>query len=398
MRKTWLSRNLILLTVVSLTQDAASELLYPLLPILLTTVLGAAPIALGLIEGAAEAAAGFAKLWSGKYSDRIGRKPFVAVGYSLAGVGKALVVFASTWGQVLFGRITDRIGKGIRSAPRDALITDSVAKEHLGKAFGFHRMGDNLGAVIGPLFALWGLIIFNDDVKKVAVFAIIPAILSAALTFLVKESYFPKREPSIKKIKTSKVALSTPLKRTIALLVFIQLMNIPNILILLRLSDIGFSTRSVVLLYIFYNAVATLASIPAGVIADRIKPQYAYAIGLSAFGITYLLLGTSNSHLLAIIAIGIYGLFPAFTDGVGKSWIGKLSTKTERGRSQGIYQASMNFAVLGAGIWGGALWRKSDFELPLVMAGVGALIGVLLLLLRYSAITSSTDETRRSIS
>ena len=259
-------------------------------------------------------------------------------------------------------------------------------------------MGDNLGAVIGPLFALWGLIIFNDDVKKVAVFAIIPAILSAALTFFVKESYFPKREPSIKKIKASKVALSTPLKRTIALLVFIQLMNIPNILILLRLSDIGFSTRSVVLLYIFYNAVATLASIPAGVIADRIKPQYAYAIGLSAFGITYILLGTSNNHLLAIIAIGIYGLFPAFTDGVGKSWIGKLSTKTERGRSQGIYQASMNFAVLGAGIWGGALWRKSDFELPLVMAGVGALIGVLLLLLRYSAITSSTDETRRSIS
>ncbi|NDH12872.1 MAG: MFS transporter, partial [Actinobacteria bacterium] len=120
--------------------------------------------------------------------------------------------------------------------------------------------------------------------------------------------------------------------------------------------------------------------------------------GLSAFGITYLLLGTSNNHLLAITALGIYGLFPAFTDGVGKSWIGKLSTKTERGRSQGVYQASMNFAILGAGIWGGALWRKNDFELPLVMAGIGALIGVLLLLLSYSAITSSTDETRRSIS
>jgi len=398
MRKSWLSRNLILLTLVSLTQDAASELLYPLLPILLTTVLGAAPIALGMIEGAAEAAAGFAKLWSGKYSDRIGRKPFVAVGYSLAGVGKALVVFSATWGQVLIGRITDRIGKGIRSAPRDALITDSVEKEHLGKAFGFHRMGDNLGAVIGPFFALWGLVIFHDDVRKVAVFAIIPAILSAALTFFVKESYFPKQEPVKVKVKSPKVSLSAPLKRTIALLVFIQLMNIPDILILLRLSDIGFSTRSVVLLYIFYNAVATIASMPAGIIADRIKPQYAYAIGLSAFGITYLLLGTSNNHLLAITALGIYGLFPAFTDGVGKSWIGKLSTKTERGRSQGVYQASMNFAILGAGIWGGALWRKNDFELPLVMAGIGALIGVLLLLLSYSAITSSTDETRRSIS
>ncbi|MBU6242569.1 MAG: MFS transporter [Acidobacteria bacterium] len=398
MRKTWLTRNLVILTLVSLTQDAASELLYPLLPILLTTVLGAAPIALGLIEGAAEAAAGFAKLWSGKYSDRIGRKPFVAVGYSLAGIGKALVVFSMSWGQVLFGRVTDRIGKGIRSAPRDALITDSVAKEHLGKAFGFHRMGDNLGAVIGPLFALWGLIIFHDDVRKVAVFAIIPAILSAALTFFVKESFFPKTKKIIEKVKAPKVSLSAPLKRTIALLVFIQLMNIPDVLILLRLSNIGFSTRNVVLLYIFYNAVATIASIPAGIIADRIKPQFAYAIGLSAFGIAYLLLGTSKNHLLAVIALGIYGLFPAFTDGVGKSWIGKLSNKTERGRAQGLYQASMNFAVLGAGIWGGALWRKSEFELPLVMAGIGAFIGVLILLMRYSAITSSTDETLRSIS
>lgn len=202
----------------------------------------------------------------------------------------------------------------------------------------------------------------------------------------------------MKKLRASKVLLSAPLKRTIALLVFIQLMNIPDILILLRLSDIGFSTRSVVLLYIFYNLVATLASIPAGVIADRIKPQYAYAIGLSAFAATYLLLGTSTNHTIAIIALGIYGLFPAFTDGVGKSWIGKLSSKTVRGRSQGIYQASMNFAVLGAGIWGGALWRKNDFELPLVLAGTGAIIGVLLLLFFYSAITSSTDESRRSIS
>ena len=163
MRNRWLTPNLIVLTLVSLAQDAASELLYPLLPILLTGVIGAAPLALGLIEGCAEAAAGFTKLIAGKRSDVIGRKPFVVAGYSVAGVGKALVVIATGWPLVFLGRVTDRIGKGLRGTPRDALIHDSVDKEHLGKAFGFHRTGDNIGAVIGPGLALIGLSLLNGD-------------------------------------------------------------------------------------------------------------------------------------------------------------------------------------------------------------------------------------------
>ena len=176
-----------ILTLVSLAQDAASELLYPLLPLLLTGVIGAAPFALGLIEGCAEAAAGFTKLYSGKASDRLGRKPFVIAGYGVAGIGKALVVTATIWPMVFLGRVTDRIGKGLRSTPRDALINDSVPKEHLGKAFGFHRAGDNLGAVIGPLLALIGLAYFNDDIRKVAMWALIPALISAVLTFFIKD-------------------------------------------------------------------------------------------------------------------------------------------------------------------------------------------------------------------
>ena len=176
--KKWLSRNLIVLTLVSLTQDAASDLLYPLLPLLLTSVIGAAPLALGLIEGCAEAAAGFSKLYAGKFSDRFGRKPFVVSGYTLAGIGKVFVVLATTWPIVLTGRVTDRIGKGMRSSPRDALINDSVPKEDLGKAFGFHRAGDNFGAVIGPGLALIGLSLLNDDVRAVAKWALIPAVLS----------------------------------------------------------------------------------------------------------------------------------------------------------------------------------------------------------------------------
>ena len=374
-----MTRNLVILTLVSLTQDAASELLYPLIPLLITVVLGAPPLVLGLIEGAAEAAAGFTKLLSGKLSDRYGRKPFVSSGYWLAAVGKTFVVTASSWNVVLLGRVTDRIGKGLRSSPRDALISDGIEKKDLGKAFGFHRAGDNLGAVIGPVFALLGLMIFDNDVKKVALFAIIPALLSGFLTFFVRESKVVVTE----KITHTKVPLSNSLKRLIAILTLIQLLNIPDVLILLRLSNIGFSAQHVVALYILYYLVATLSALPAGALSDRLPPAFAYAIGLSAFALSYITLGLTQNHKVAILVIAIYGLFPAFTDGVGKSWVAKLSTQNERGYAQGVFQSAMNFAVLGAGIWGGAMWQKSAVELPLVIAGVGAIAGIAVLLVNH---------------
>ena len=374
-----MTRNLVILTLVSLTQDAASELLYPLIPLLITVVLGAPPIVLGIIEGAAEAAAGLTKLLSGKLSDRYGRKPFVSSGYWLAAIGKTFVVTASSWSVVLLGRVTDRIGKGLRSSPRDALISDGIDKKDLGKAFGFHRAGDNLGAVIGPIFALLGLMIFDNDVKKVALFAIIPALLSGFLTFFVRESRVVVTEKIIRK----KVPLSNSLKRTIALLTLIQLLNIPDVLILLRLSNIGFSAQHVVALYILYYLVATLSALPAGALADRLPPAFAYAIGLSAFALSYITLGLTQNHKVAVLVIAIYGLFPAFTDGIGKSWIAKLSTQNERGYAQGVFQSAMNFAVLGAGIWGGAMWQKSAVELPLVIAGVGAIVGIAVLLVNH---------------
>lgn len=375
--KRWLSKNLVLLTLVSLTQDAASELLYPLLPLLLTGVIGAAPLALGLIEGCAEAAAGFTKLIAGKKSDKYGRKPFVIAGYSLAGVGKALVVIATSWPLVFLGRVTDRIGKGMRGAPRDALIHDSVPQEHLGKAFGFHRTGDNIGAVIGPALALVGLAMLDGDVRAVAKWAIIPAILSGLLTLLIKDRFV---KPQIKQeIQEKKVKLPSSLKKAIAILVLIQLTNIPDALLLLRLHDIGFSTNGVVLCYMLFSAVTVIAAFPAGYVADKLSPQIVYSIGLLAFAAAYLALGLTQNHTLAIFALGIYGFFPALTDGVGKAWIAGLSEDHYRGRAQGVYQASMNFAVLGAGIWGGALWSSGSTQWPLVVAAVGGAIGSLTL-------------------
>lgn len=377
MKRIWLTRNLIILTLVSLAQDAASEILYPLLPILLTGVIGAAPLALGLIEGCAEAAAGFTKLISGKSSDRLGRRPFVISGYTLAGVGKALVVVATGWPLVLLGRVTDRIGKGMRGAPRDALISDSVDKANLGKAFGFHRTGDNIGAVIGPGIALIGLAMLDGDVRAVAKWALIPAIISGLLTLLIKENFVKKPKIKVKKVKHPQ--LPQNLKRVIALLVLIQLTNIPDVLLLLRLHDMGFSTNGVVLSYMLFSGVTVLAAFPGGYIADKLSPPVVYSVGLLAFAVAYATLGLTNNHSIALVALALYGLFPALTDGVGKAWIARLSEDNHRGRAQGVYQASMHFAVLAAGIWGGAMWSKGDIQWSLIIAACGALIGAITL-------------------
>ena len=358
--KKWLSRNLIVLTLVSLAQDAASELLYPLLPYLVTaSVIGAAPLALGFIEGCAEAAAGFTKLYSGKKSDSLGRKPFVVAGYAIAGLGKALVIFGILWSTIFLGRITDRIGKGLRSASRDALIHDSVPSEDVGKAFGFHRTGDNIGAVFGPLIALAGLSLLNDNVRAVAKWALIPAALSGLLTLFVKETVAIHKKSSE---KVEKVSLSPTLKKAIAILVFIQLTNIPDALLLLRLYNLHFSVQGVVFAYALYSFVTVIFAFPGGYFADKFAPQIVYAVGLIAFAIAYATLGLTSSKWIAVLALIIYGVFPALTDGVGKAWIAKLSEPLQRGRAQGVYQASMNFAVLGAGIWGGAFWSKGQTQ------------------------------------
>ena len=379
--KKWLSRNLIVLTLVSLAQDAASELLYPLLPYIITAgVIGAAPLALGVIEGCAEAAAGFTKLYSGKKSDSLGRKPFVVAGYTIAGLGKALVIFGTVWSTIFLGRVTDRIGKGLRGAPRDALIHDSVPSKDVGKAFGFHRTGDNIGAVFGPLIALAGLSLLNDDVRAVAQWALIPALLSGLLTLFVKETINLKK---VSEKHVAKVPLPSALKKAIAILVCIQLTNIPDALLLLRLYDLHFSVQGVVLAYALYSLVTVLFAFPGGYFADKFAPQIVYAIGLLAFATAYATLGLTTNKTFAVIALIIYGIFPALTDGVGKAWIAKLSDAEHRGRAQGVYQASMNFAVLGAGIWGGALWSKGQTQPVLVVAALGAVVGAIFFASRF---------------
>ena len=402
-RRPWLTRNLVILTLVSLTQDAASELLYPLLPLFLVGVLAAPPVVLGVIEGLADATAGATKYVAGRWSDSRGRKPFVATGYALAALGKVLVAAAAAWPMVLAGRVTDRFGKGVRSAPRDALIASSVPPESLGRAFGFHRAGDSLGAVIGPLLGLLALAMLNGDVRAAMWWAVVPAVLSVALVLLVREhrparptaraAPVAPRKPVVRRLTPSRSPLPRAFWRVAALLTLIALVNFPDALLLLRLMDLGFSTTQVVLAYVLFNLVYTLGAYPAGVLADRWPPAVVYAVGLTAFAIGYLGLGVVDGGPMAFVLIAIYGLFPAFTDGVGKAWVSGLVPDVHRGRAQGVFQALTSGAVLVAGLWAGLLWTAGEGSgtVPLQVSGAAALAGAVLLVAVRRRLVRSHD-------
>lgn len=385
----WLTRNLVILTLVSLTQDAASELLYPLLPLFLTGVLAAPPLVLGIVEGAAEATAGVTRYIAGRWSDTRGRKPFVAAGYGLAAVGKVLVASALVWPTVLLGRVVDRFGKGVRSAPRDALIAASVPADSYGRAFGFHRAGDSLGAVIGPLLGLAALAATGGDVRTAMWWAVVPAVLSVLLVLLVREprrtaAKAPRppraqRPPRIRRISRS--PLPRPFWRVTAVLVAIAIVNFPDALLLLRVMDLGFSTTEVVLAYVVFNLVYTLGAYPAGALADRWPPATVYAIGLLAFAVGYLGLGLVDGGPMVYVLLAVYGLFPAFTDGVGKAWVSSLVPDEHRGRAQGVFQGFLSAGIFTAGLWAGLLWTAGAGAgtVPLVISGVVALGGSALL-------------------
>jgi MFS family permease len=370
-----LGRNLVVLTAVSLTQDAASELLYPLLPLLLTGALAAPPVVVGVIEGVADATAGLTRFVAGRWSDRRGRRPFITGGYGLAALGKVVVAAAGAWPVVLAGRVLDRFGKGLRSAPRDALLASSVPREQLGRAFGFHRAGDTLGAVIGPLLGLLALASLDDDLRAALWWAVVPAVLSVVLTFFVREPVRPGRRRPADATSAPAAAAGGPLPSrywaVTVVLVAVSLVNFSDALLLLRLSELGLGTNAVVLAYVGYNAVAALGAYPAGVLADRCPRPVVYGVGLLAFAVGYVGLGLVDGAAAGAVLLAVYGLFPACTDGVGKAWIASLVPLEGLGRAQGTFQALTSGSVLLAGTWAGLAWRSGPGRgvVPLLVAG-----------------------------
>ena len=378
-RTGWLTRNVRVLSAVSFLQDAASELLYPLLPIYLTVVLGAPPSVVGAIEGAAEGAASITKLAVGPLGDRFAKRPLIATGYGMAALGKVIVAVAGAWSGVLAGRVVDRLGKGIRGAPRDALLVAGVESADRGKVFGFHRTMDTLGAVVGPLIGLVGYELLDHRIPPLLYIAIVPAVLSVLLIFLVRETPKTGPRPTRQPIFSGFKDLPRRFWRVTAVVVGFGLVNFPDALLLLRLNEIGFSVVAVILAYVTYNLVYALGSFPAGLLSDRLPRSAVFGVGLAFFAIGYIGLGLTRDHVLAWVLIGVYGVFTACTDGVGKAWISSLVGADRQASAQGVFQGGSGLAILVAGVWAGLFWG-ADGRLPLLISGVvGACFAVALL-------------------
>ncbi|MDQ6648810.1 MAG: MFS transporter [Actinomycetota bacterium] len=377
-RPDWLSRNLLVLSGVSFLQDAASELLYPILPIFLTAVLGAPVAVVGAVEGIAEGVAAITKAYAGRLADRTSRRRLVGAGYSLAAVGKVLIAVATSWPVVLAGRSVDRLGKGIRGAPRDALLVQGVPSSARGRAFGLHRAADTAGAVVGPLIGLAGYEALHHHLRPLFVIAVVPAVLSALLVLAVRDvgPVTPPKAPAETAqpiVPAGREALSRPYWRVVGVLTVFALVNFPDALLLLRARALGLSVAGVILAYVLYNTVYAAASYPAGALSDRFPRPYVFAAGLGFFAVGYLGLGLVTTSSWVWVLLPAYGGFAACTDGVGKAWVSGLAPAGRQGSAQGTFQALSGGGILVAGVWAGFAWHGSG-RVPLLISGTAALL------------------------
>lgn len=373
----WLSHNLRVLSLVSLFQDTASELLYPILPIFLVGVLGAPVAVVGLVEGLADGAAALTKLASGRWSDRRSRRPVVAFGYGLAAAAKVVVALAVVWPMVLAARVADRIGKGIRGAPRDALIADDVDAEHRGRAYGFHRSLDTAGAVLGPLIGLGLYEMLHHHIRPLLWVAAIPALVSVSLVSLVRE------RPRVVSTAQNRAVSSTPLPpqfwRLVILLGAFAFVNFSDALLLIRAQHLGLGVGSVIGVYCLYNLTYALASYPAGVVSDKIPRRIVVGCGLLIFAVAYIGLGVISTSAWVWVLFPVYGLYTALTDGVTKAWVVDLAPDAARGRAIGVQGAVAGAGAIVAGLWAGLAWSGTG-RVPLIVAGsVAAIISVVML-------------------
>ncbi|MCU1624472.1 MAG: Multidrug resistance protein MdtH [Frankiales bacterium] len=363
----WLTPNVRTLSGVSFLQDAASELLYPVLPIFLTVTLGAPAAVVGAVEGVAEGFAALSKLVLGRLADGRAKRPFIALGYGLAALGKVLIAVATAWPVVLAGRGVDRVGKGIRGAPRDALLMVDVPREQRGRVFGFHRTADTAGAVVGPAIGLALYELLDHRLRPLLVIAVVPAVLSVLLVAAVREA--PPDQASRQRVAVAGPAVLSPaLRRLVVVLTLFSLVNFPDALLLLRAHDLGLSTAGVIGAYILYNAVYAGLSYPAGVVSDRLPRHRVFALGLALFAVGYLGLGLAGQPWLVFVILPLYGGFAACTDGVGKAWVSSLAPDDRQAGAQGLYQALSGGGILLAGLWAGLAWG-GDGELPLLVSG-----------------------------
>ncbi len=380
-----LTRNVVILGFVSLLNDGASEMIYPLMPAFLTAVLGAGPAALGVIEGVAEATASLLKLYSGYLSDRVRkRKGWIVIGYSLSNAIRPLIAFSTSWLHVLALRFTDRVGKGLRTSPRDAIIADSTPAGFRGKAYGFHRAMDHSGAIIGPLAATALLLVYHDNLKTIFLLSIIPGVFAVSMLLLglrekpTEGSRTAALSPAFN-FRSSLREMPVGFQKFLLIILVFTLGNSTDAFLLLRAQQLGVPVTFLPMIWVVLHVVKMAFSVPGGIVSDRIGRKKVIVAGYLVYALVYAGFGVAHLHWHAWALFAVYGIYFGLTEGVEKALVADFAPAHLRGSSFGLYHLIIGVGAFPASVLFGFVWQKFGSAAAFGMGAVLALAASVLL-------------------
>ncbi|MBI4946871.1 MAG: MFS transporter [Bacteroidetes bacterium] len=372
-----ITRSIWILSLVSLFTDISSEMLYPIMPIYLKSI-GFSIVLIGILEGIAEATAGLSKGYFGKLSDNSGKRvPFVQLGYAFSSISKPMLAIFIYPLWVFFARTIDRLGKGIRTGARDAMLSDEATPQTKGKVFGFHRSMDTLGAVLGPALALVYLYYFPQDYKTLFLIAFVPGLFAVLITFYLKDrkSMSPKIKAPTPFFSFINYWKTSPLiyrKVVIGLLVF-TLFNSSDVFLLLKAKQSGLDDTMVIGVYIFYNLIYALFAFPIGIIADNIGLKTIFLIGLALFALVYLGMSFNTDLYIFFGLFFIYGIYAAATEGISKAWISNITDKKDTATAIGTYTGFQSICTMLASSLTGFIWYATNPSIAFLIIAIGVL-------------------------
>jgi len=371
-----ITRVVLLVSFVSLFNDVASEMLYPIMPVFLRSI-GFTIAWIGILEGVAEATAGLSKGYFGNLSDRMGRRlPFIQFGYILSAIAKPLMIVFVHPLWIFFVRTTDRLAKGVRTSARDAILSDEATPATKGKVFGFHRALDTVGACIGPVLALFFLYLRPGDYKMLFIIAFIPGIVAVLLTLFIKEKrheFKPTTGKGFFAYLGYWKRAPQEYKLLVGGLLFFALMNSSDAFLLLALKQVGFTDTYMIGFYIFYNLAFAILAFPAGMLADRIGFRSMIVIGLIIFAFVYSLMGFVHGLIGFGILFLFYGFYSASTEGISKAWISNVADKSEIATAIGFYNSMLSIVTLVASSMAGLIWAVWGMKTMFLISGIGAM-------------------------
>lgn len=376
-----LNRNVFFAGVVSFFMDFSSEMVYPLVPLFLSSVLGVQMSVIGVIEGIAETTASIVKAFSGWLSDRLGhRKGLMVIGYGISTLSRPLIATAPHWMQVLSSRFIDRLGKGVRNAPRDALIAESSQASHLGRAFGFHRAMDTLGAVAGPAVASVILAYYTGHYRLVFWLSMIPGLLAVlTIVFFIQETHTAplNRTPTP---RLSWKSFGWHYKLFILTATIFALGNSSDVFLLLRAQNLGIPAAAVPLVYLVFNVIYGVGALPAGILSDRIGPKRIILLSFILFGVVYLGFAQATRPCHIWLLFAFYGVFMAMNEGVQKAFLATIIPPEYKATGFGLYHTIVGVAMLPASIIAGLLWDRLGPSAPFLYGSATAWLAALSLI------------------